>query len=65
MQLKSKLLYYFQVTKLHQQKHEESHTELHTEQVSSEAAEWQQMARKEKTYTEVSETTAFNMVSNF
>ena len=52
-----------QVTSLHQSKQEQV-TSSSSTCLSSEAQEWQQMARKEKSYTEYSEQSHFNMVSS-
>ena len=52
-----------QVTSLHQSKQEQVSSSS-TTCVSSEAQEWQQMAKKEKNYTEYSEQSSFNMVSS-
>ena len=50
-----------QVTSLHQSKAEQVSSSTC---LSSEAQEWQQMAKKEKSYTEYSEQSSFNMVSS-
>ena len=50
-----------QVSSLHQSKQEQVSS---TTCLSSEAQEWQQMAKKEKSYTEYSEQSHFNMVSS-
>ena len=50
-----------QVTSLHQSKQEQVSS---ASCLSSEAQEWQEMARKEKSYTEYSEQSSFNMVSS-
>ena len=50
-----------QVTSLHQSKQEQVSSSSTC--LSSEAQEWQQMALKEKSYTEYSEQSSFNMVS--
>ena len=48
-----------QVSSLHQSKHEQTAT---SSIISSEAQEWQQMARKEKSYVEYAEASHFSMV---
>ena len=52
-----------QVTSLHQSKQEQV-SSTSTSHLSSDAQEWQQMAKKEKSYTEYSEQSSFNMVSS-
>ena len=49
-----------QVSSLHQSKHEQITT---SSSMSSEAQEWQQMAKKEKSYVEYAEASHFSMVS--
>ena len=43
--------------------HHSQQTKTETTEVSQEAAEWQQMAKKEKSYTTYAESSHFSMVS--
>ena len=47
-----------QVTNLHQSKHESSSSQSQT----IESCEWQQIAKKEKSYSEYAESSHFSMV---